>query len=154
MQRDSAQSARWTRLVLLCVILASVAIAIVDRMRAASSQRSPLEPASTLALHLHESQGYGNPTLRIGAGAEQPLPASSAAVDRAVQQAIQSANCSSLLLRVSGGVRQGEVQRVRDAIIRAAGNQKVDIYVVLADELPEVFGRSDARRSAGTEEQR
>jgi hypothetical protein len=154
MQRDSAQSARWTRRVLLCVILASVAMAFVDRMRAASSRRIPWEPASTLALHLHESQGYGNATLRIGVGAERPLPASSAAVDRAVQQAIRSANCSSLLLRVSGGVRQGEVQRVRDAIIRAAGNQKVDIFVVLADEQPEVFGRPDARRSNGTEEQR
>jgi hypothetical protein len=136
---------------LVCVIAASLTIAIMDRMRTSSARRSPFDPASTVALHLHEAKGYGNATLRINDGTAQPLPSNTAAVVEAIQRAIRDANCNGVLLRVSGGVRQSEVQRLQNAVVRAAEGRGINIYVVLADEQPEIFEPSDLDPSSREE---
>jgi hypothetical protein len=153
MQQEPTNSNPWTRRVLVCVIAASITIAVVDRMRASSAQRHSFDLASSLAVQLNEAEGYGNASIRIGDGADQPFAANSAAVVEALQREIQQSGCSNVILRVSGGVRQGEVQRLHDVVIQA-GADKVDVYLALADEQPEIFEPNDQASSEVAEEGR
>ena len=134
----------WTRRVLICVMVACGMIAVVDRMRVSAAQRPPFDVDSSLALRLHEAKGYGNATIRIGDGQLQSFSANTPAVVTAIRQAADESGCCCILLRISGGVRQGEVQRLHDVVAQAVGDRNLDIYLALADEQPEIFERTDS----------
>jgi hypothetical protein len=126
----------------VCVILASVTIAVVDRMRASSPAQPPFDAKACLVIQLHEAKGYGNASMRVGTGPIQGFATNSAAVVETLKQEIQQAGCSCVLLRVSGGVRQGEVQRLHDILLRATAESRLTLYVALANEQPEDFGQT------------
>jgi hypothetical protein len=121
--------------------LAAVTIAVVDRMRAASPVRPPLDPDGCIVIQLREAEGYGNATICIGTGPIQPFVTNSAAVLETLKNEVEQPGRSSVLLRVSGGVRQGEVQRLHDIVLRAMADRQLKLYLALADEQPEGFGQ-------------
>lgn len=138
---------------LVCVIVASITIAFVDRMRASSARRPRFDTSSSLLVQLNEAEGYGNARIRIGNNEEQSFAANSAAlVDNLVRQ-IEDSACTSLVLRVSGGVRQGEVQRLHDVVVRAVDGANIRVHLSLADEQPVLFGEVNEDPSADTGEE-
>ncbi len=117
------------------MIVASLTMVVVDRMRASSGQTA-WQSASCLVVVMSEAVGYGNATIQIGNKTPQPFAANRAGLVESLQQQIRNDACSSILLRVSGGVRQGEVERLRNAVVEALAGADVRIYVALADEQP------------------
>jgi hypothetical protein len=148
MHRNSTGSNPWTRRVLVCVIVASITIALVDRMRASSAPRPRFDASSSLVVQLTEAEGYGNARIRIGNREEQPFAANSAALAENLMRQIEDSACTSLVLRVSGGVRQGEVQRLHDVVVQAVDGASISVHLALADEQPILFGEVHDDRSA------
>ena len=119
------------RIALALVIVGSLALTFQPPGGRGSVQSAD---GSTLYITLREGDAYGEALGQVGSRESTPVPISDAHFAAAVREALSATDSPAIVLRVSGGVRQGELQRVRSLLARTIGKRTIPVTLWMWEE--------------------
>lgn len=113
------------RIALLLIIVGSVAIKLQEP-QAGGGRRQDQPNGSFLYITLQEGEGYGRALGEVGTKPSASIPVGDARFSRALTQALGTAD-SPIVVRVSGGVRQEALERVRSLLLQACEKRQIPV---------------------------